>query len=403
MVACVVAFLAAMVWGQAPASAPASAGVTMVSGESFQGRLTAVDGSSARFLTPDGARTVPIRDLWTVQVRPGVDVLASGGAVIALRAPAGGMMAVRKLLVTDGRITGENDLLGGFRMDVSMAEAIYLPPAGKPPSLCRDRHVELALPAARHDFLVAADSKGNWVPVPGALKGIAAGKVTFDVQGQDRTIDLADVRIIQLARLAATAPVWAGGELAGVDGSRVPFASLTLAGGKLSVSGPALEARAASAASIAAIRFGSDRVAYLSDLPAAKVVEAGTFEAAFPFRRDRAAAGGPIRLGGKTYARGLGMHSRCEVTYDLGGRYAVLAAVAGIDQAGGGRGNATVHILGDGKDRIEPLTLAGGDKPIPIRCDVAGVKTLTIRVDFGPDKVDVGDHVSLGDARLIKP
>ena len=97
------------------------------------------------------------------------------------------------------------------------------------------------------------------------------------------------------------------------------------------------------------------------------------------------------------------MHSRCEATYDLDGKFAVLAAVAGIDEAGGARGHATLHALGDGKDRMKPLTLVGGAKPVPIRCDVAGVKALTIRVDFGPDKMDVGDHVSLGDARLIKP
>ena len=33
--------------------------------------------------------------------------------------------------------------------------------------------------------------------------------------------------------------------------------------------------------------------------------------------------------------------------------------------------------------------------------DVKGVKTMTILVDFGED-LDVGDHVDLADAKLIK-
>jgi len=398
---CALTFLAVL----AGASAPPRAEVTTIAGESFQGSLSAIDAGGARFLTGAGtSRSVLLRDLWTVRAAEPADLMASTqAAVIVLRAPVGGMVSVRDLRVTDGQVTGTNDLLGTFRMDVSLAEAVYLPPAGKSPSVCRARLREMGLPRARHDFLVAEDKKGKWVPVPGALKGIAGGKVTFDVRGQDRTIDLADVRIIQLATVAETAPAPAVGELTGTDGSRVPFASLKLSGTKLSVSGPRLVAEAADPAAIAGIRFGSDRVVYLSEVSAAKVAEAGTFDVTFPFRRDRSSAGGPIRLGGKVYRRGLGMHSRCEVTYDLAGRYAVLAAAAGIDDAGGGRGNATLHVLGDGKDLLEPLRLVGGDKPVPVRCDVKGVRTLTIRADFGPDKVDVGDHVSLGDARLIKP
>jgi len=37
-----------------------------------------------------------------------------------------------------------------------------------------------------------------------------------------------------------------------------------------------------------------------------------------------------------------------------------------------------------------------------VRLSVQGVKTLTIRVEFGSDGVDVGDHVDIADARLVK-
>ena len=37
-----------------------------------------------------------------------------------------------------------------------------------------------------------------------------------------------------------------------------------------------------------------------------------------------------------------------------------------------------------------------------IRVALGGVKTLVIRVGFGKDLLDVGDHVDLAGARLIK-
>ena len=96
------------------------------------------------------------------------------------------------------------------------------------------------------------------------------------------------------------------------------------------------------------------------------------------------------------------MHSRCELTYDLDGKYALFAAEAGIDNAGGKRGDATLKILGDEKELLKPTDLTGGKEALPIRCDVAGVKKLTILIEFGKDDIDVGDHVDLGEARLIK-
>ena len=53
-------------------------------------------------------------------------------------------------------------------------------------------------------------------------------------------------------------------------------------------------------------------------------------------------------------------------------------------------------------DRILPLRLTGKDDPQLVRAKVAGVKKLTIRVDFGQDNLDVSDHVDLAAARLIK-
>ena len=143
--------------------------------------------------------------------------------------------------------------------------------------------------------------------------------------------------------------------------------------------------------------------AWLADLTPAKIAQVGLFDVAFPFRRDLSSAGTPIRLAGQAYARGVGLHSRCELAYDLDGKFQTFVALAGLDHAGGNRGNATLTIRGDGKALGKPVKLTAAVKPVLIRQSVAGVKTLTVLVDFGDDGIDVGDHVSLVQARLIKP
>ncbi|MHC4716937.1 MAG: NPCBM/NEW2 domain-containing protein, partial [Planctomycetota bacterium] len=338
MIPCGVTFLAALLAAAQPPAATAEAAT--VGGEAFTGRLVAIDAARARFATAAGARSVPLRDLWTVRLAEPKDLMATAdAAVLVLRRPRRGRLAVKGLTVADGRISGDSALLGRFRLDVGLVEAIYLPPPHGTPGACRDAHLRLALPGTRQDFLVAEDKQGKWIPMPGVLKGISGTKVTFHVGGADRTIDLAGVRVIQLARASTTtAPSAPRGELIGVDGSAVPFAKIALTGPTLSVSSPHLTAPAVKPASVAAIRFGSDRVVYLSDLDPAKVSQAGLFDVTFPFRRDRSSSGKPIRLGGKTYDRGLGLHSRCRLTYDLGGRFAVLTALAGIDDAARGLG-----------------------------------------------------------------
>ena len=58
-------------------------------------------------------------------------------------------------------------------------------------------------------------------------------------------------------------------------------------------------------------------------------------------------------------------------------------------------------MLADGR-ALRELRLAGADAPQTLRADVSGAKTLTIRVAFGADALDVADHVDLAAARLIR-
>ncbi len=353
-------------------------------------------------MTVGGARKVPVRDLWRLRFVRQQDELMNrpGRKVITL--VGGGMVGADSIGMSGNRITAKSELLGEVAFEMSSVATIYLPRRSRRAAGLKKRCEEISLRSGKQDCLVAEDAKGNWIPVPGVLKAIEPEKVTFRFEEADRTIGMEFVRVIKLAHVSQK-PVSPAGRIIGRDGSVVDFTSLEFARSKLTMTAAGLTAGAVNFSAVAEIRFRSDRFVYLSDLKPAKVVQAGLFgDVIFPWRRDRSSTGGPLRIGKKTYAKGLGMHSRCELTYDLGGEFALFAAAAGIDNAGGKRGAATLKILGDGKELVKPVNLSGGKEALPIRCDVTGVKKLTIVVEFGKDGIDVGDHVTLGEARLIK-
>jgi hypothetical protein len=119
-------------------------------------------------------------------------------------------------------------------------------------------------------------------------------------------------------------------------------------------------------------------------------------------RQDQTMESKPLRIGGKTYAKGLWLHSRTEMIYRLPGRYSRFEAVAGIDDDVRPRGHVRLVIRGDDKVLLD-ATVSGSDKDAarPISLDLSGVHRLVILVDYGND-LDVAGHLDLGDARLIK-
>ena len=398
---------AATIWATVLAAASAAAGgedlprVTTVDGESFSGRLVSIARGEAIFRTAEASRSVPLTQMWSIRFGPHADLMARPGrTVVALTGEQ--RLGAEGLTVREGKVSLETRLLGAVTVDMGAVRAVYLPRGDQLPRACRRRHRQMRLPEAGHDYLIAQNDKGQWVPAPGVLKSVVGRTVAFEFGGRDRTIALDSVRVIELARVAGDRAAPAG-HLIGTDGSRVAFESLTFAGGSLSISAEGLEAKSVDLAAVAEVRFASGRCVHLADLTPAKVAQVGLFDVAFGFRRDASTAGGPLSLDGVTYARGLGLHSRCELTYDLDAAYETFAATAGIDDAAGGRGNATLTVLGDGRELIRPVKLTGAGGPVHVRCDVTGVKRLTILVDFGDDKVDVGDHVDLAEARLVKP
>jgi hypothetical protein len=145
----------------------------------------------------------------------------------------------------------------------------------------------------------------------------------------------------------------------------------------------------------------SERVAFLSDLVPAEYEFTPFFEKQWEYARDRTLMGRPIRVGGREYEKGLTMHSRSSLTYELDGRFRQFAAVVGIADEMDGRGDVTLAVVGDGRVLWDARNVVGGGEPREVLVDVTGVRALSLHVGFG-EGLDLSDHACWAMARLIR-
>jgi hypothetical protein len=162
------------------------------------------------------------------------------------------------------------------------------------------------------------------------------------------------------------------------------------------------------------IDIRSHRVVYVSDLtPTQQRIEgllhkkvAG--ESPWPLRINRSVNGGPLSLGGRIFLRGLGVHSRTEITFKLDGEYESFVATIGLDDSVRPRGSVAFRVLGQSDEQTPAVVLfdsdliTGQDAPRDIIVPLDNVTNMTLLVDYGDD-LDLADAAVWGDARLLKP
>ncbi|HMR48767.1 MAG TPA: NPCBM/NEW2 domain-containing protein [Arachnia sp.] len=112
--------------------------------------------------------------------------------------------------------------------------------------------------------------------------------------------------------------------------------------------------------------------------------------------KDTSASGNPIRVGGTTYAKGVGLHAQSLAIVDLNGKYSRLAGIAGID-SGSPSGDAIFEIYADGQ-LIFSRQLAGSATG-PFNLSVNGVQQLRLVTD--PNGANSNDHTDWADLRLL--
>jgi hypothetical protein len=151
---------------------------------------------------------------------------------------------------------------------------------------------------------------------------------------------------------------------------------------------------------VARLDYSQGKLTYLSDLEPVKVVETSNVDRVDRYRRDKNLDGGPLRIGKEVFAKGLALHARAELVYDLGGQYKEFKSVLGIDPQVGGDGKVRVAIEGDGRELFAG-EVQRKDERRPLDLPVKNVKQLRILVSSA-DLLDLGSHVNLADAKVTK-
>jgi hypothetical protein len=127
---------------------------------------------------------------------------------------------------------------------------------------------------------------------------------------------------------------------------------------------------------------------------------------------DAAGDGGPITLDGTRYRKGLGVHARSSVTYDLDGKCSRLQATAGIDDEvdeRGTGGSVVFQVIADGEEILDSgvrygvqwsqSTLKTTAGSLDVDLDVRGVGSLELRAEPWYDGSE-SDHADWAQARV---
>ncbi len=156
------------------------------------------------------------------------------------------------------------------------------------------------------------------------------------------------------------------------------------------------------------LRSKNDRIDYLSDRDSVDFRHIPYLEIPWQYQRDRNVLGGPLQVGRRAYAKGLGVHTASRLAYGLPPnsaprRFRRFVASVAVDDAAGQGGSVIFKVYlkhGDQWHQAFASTIVrGGDAPLPIEVELKDATQLALLADFA-DRGDELDYANWLDARL---
>lgn len=313
---------------------------------------------------------------------------------------AGDSLRTERLRFRDDRLLVETLFTGLAELPLSAASVIWFMPPGTMSEAMRREIQQLAASPLRQDALFVRKA-GEWVRLDGVLQSLDEKRVVFRWQENEREVPL---KLAGALVLAASQPPSTPREkltaLYGRDGSRLVGELRAFTSDSVTFDTPSLGPATVPLDGVAVVDALWGRSVFVSELEPATVNEAGWFGTRFPWRRDASVSGQPLTLRGRTFERGLGVHSRSSLVYPLDKKFSLLTGVIGLDDSGGKAGRVHFIVRGDGRELFR-ATLCGTDDPKPLRAAVTGVERLELLVDFTRNE-DTGDRADWADLRLVR-
>jgi len=312
-----------------------------------------------------------------------------------------------------GRIAGargetlELELVGGARLSVSIDDVRRVVFAGR-------------LGGAS---VVEAPPKGDrlyWVRpkgldrVDGSFQEFSAEGVVFESALGVRTFPWAEIGALTIEPLGAARARERSPRAVSVDlmgGGRLHGDLLGVRDGSLRLNWRGRTPLALPLESLAQVALDDGSVAHLSAFAPTLAVEGWPENddsgMRWPYQQDRAVMGGALRAGGRSWPRGVGVHSPSRLEWELDGSWKALHGAAAIDDSVkllAYRGSVRCAIYLDGSQtpvwssgRIE-----GGSAPVEFTgLALEGVRRIALVVEMD-ERLYVADRLNWLDLRLVK-
>lgn len=389
-----------------------------LAGPEVTGALVSLSADTLVLKTPQGEKSLPVRELLSVGRMPPestekakvwVDLL-DGSELLGMKYTA----AANKATLT---------LVGGAVVEIptrSIRSVRFYPPD----AALQKQWTEIVEGKAAGDVLVIRklssvkvegdDKSTDKVQIAldsleGLLKDVTPELVQFVFDGD--TLDVKREKIegfIYYHAVNRDLPE-ATCRVEDASGSKWQARSVTLAGEQLEIVGVTGIKASLPLARFVKLDFSAGNTVFLTDIkpdtiefrhPLEDRFTAGRLAKFYQPRDNRGLeADSVLRLDGTTHDRGLALQSRTLLVYRLPAKAHWFEALAGLDDAVPDQSEVRLVISGDNKPLLTE-TITGADKARSLKVDVSGVRRLSILVDVVNDRTS--SQLNLTEARITK-
>lgn len=392
--------------------APADAKISMLDGQTHSGALTAVTQTDVE-IAQDGAPVkLPIDDVMVIEFP--ATAAATSEETQMLFFTDGSQVHGTAIVRTAKSLTAQTALFGAVDTSVEAIHAVRLQAENS--SFTQQWNTFLKRDAEKDNLVVAKRDGSGLDFLAGIVSNVTATQVEFLLDGETIPVPAERVYGIVFARTKKAATP-ATIQLTSVVGDVLSVKSITLEGDQFKAETAWGQTVSIASSSLQKIDLSSGRIQFLSDMPALAerfdgvdpenslftgLIDADQQKLLFgPQRNITIERQSRLRLRGREFTKGLCIHSKTEMQWDLEKRFSAMECLVGIDDevAFNGSHAVALKITADGNVLFEKL-IATTDDPLPLRLSLVGVSTLTVLVDFG-DGSSVCDWLNLADAKLV--
>ena len=391
---------------------PADAKISMLDGQSHSGALTAVTQISVEIAQNGAPVKLPIEDVMVIEF-PATPAATSEETQM-LFFTDGSQICGSAIARTAKSLTAQTALFGAVDASVESINAVRL--QAENPSFTQQWNTFLKRDAEKDNLVVAKRDGSGLDFLAGIVSNVTMTQVEFLLDGETIPVPAERVYGIVFARTKkAVTPATI--QLTSAIGDRLSAKSITLEGDQFKAETAWGQTVLIASSSLRKIDLSSGRIQFLSDMPALAerfdgvdpenslftgLIDADQQKLLFgPQRNITIERQSKLRLRGREFSKGLCIHSKTEMQWDLEKKFSALECLVGIDDevAFNGSHAVALKISGDGNVLFEKL-IATTDDPLPLRLSLEGVSTLTVLVDFG-DGSSVCDWLNIADAKLV--